>query len=236
MNRFAKTCTAAAAAALALSACNAGGDSSGDGSDDTAEDPVYAAMATWNVCEVLDNLQPITDEMGIEGWGGTNAEGGDPGPSELGNTFDPDAMGCGSLLNITSSGDYVNFGGGGELKVKLVPTESADQAATAYDSRASSAQGAGSAEANFFESPLAGDWDQGVLYGWSGSADAHYLEVIGQSGQWVLHIQLNYDQNFGEEDGEPAYRFTSDELEQWFAETYAPEVEQTVNAKIAEVQ
>ncbi|GAA1682339.1 hypothetical protein GCM10009830_31890 [Glycomyces endophyticus] len=235
MNRIAKTCTAAAAAGLLLSACNAA-DSADAGADDAASDPVYTEMSTWNVCEVLGNLQPITDEMGIEGWGGTNAEGGEPGPSELGNTFDPDAIGCGSLLNITSSGDYVNLGGGGELKVKLVPTESADAAATAFESRAGSAQAAGSAEEGYTESELAGNWDQSALYGWTGSAGAHYLEAIGQSGQWVLHIQLNYDQNFGEEDGEPAYSFTSGELAEWFAGTYAPEVEQTVNAEIAEVQ
>ncbi|PRY58984.1 hypothetical protein [Glycomyces artemisiae] len=236
MNRFAKTCTAAVAAGLLLSACNTGADASDDGSDAAAENPVYAAMSAWNVCEILGNLQPITDEMAIEGWGGTNAEGGEPGPSELGNTFDPDAMGCGSLLNITSGGDYVNFGGGGELKVKLVPTESADQAASAYEERAAAAQSSGSGGEGLVELPLEGGWDQGVLYGWTGSANAHYLEVIGQSGQWVLHIQLNYDHNFGEEDGEPAYSFTSDELEEWFAGTYAAEVEQTVNAKIAEVQ
>ncbi|MQM26405.1 hypothetical protein [Glycomyces albidus] len=236
MNRLAKTCTAAAAAGLLLSACNSEGNASDDASDGSGENPVYAEMATWNACEVLDNLQPIADEMGIEGWGGTNVEGGAPGPSELGNTLDPDAFGCGSLLNLRSSGEYENFGGGGELKVKLVPTESADAAASAYEERAGSAQSAGSSSEGFTESALAGEWDQGVLYGWTGSADAHYLEVIGQSGQWVLHIQLNYDQNFGEEDGEPAYSFTSDELEQWFAETYAAGVEQTVNGKIAEVQ
>ncbi len=219
-----------------LSACNlASGGSDGE-TDAAAEDPVYAEMSTWDACEILDNLQPIADEMHIEGWGGINAEGGAPGPSALGNTFDPGALGCNGMLNILSGGDYVNFGGGGELNVKIVPTENADQAATAYEERASAAQSDGSAGEGLTELPLEGGWDQGVLYGWTGSANAHYLEVIGLSGQWVLHIQLDYDHNFGEEDGEPAYSFTSDELEEWFAGTYAAEVEQTVNAKIAEVQ
>jgi hypothetical protein len=123
-----------------LSACDSGGDASDETSDGSGENPIYAEMATWNACEVLNDLQPIADKMSIEGWGGINAEGGEPGPSELGNTFDPGAFGCGSLINLLSTGEYANFGGGGELEVKLVPTESADSAASAFEERAGSAR------------------------------------------------------------------------------------------------
>jgi hypothetical protein len=36
--------------------------------------------------------------------------------------------------------------------------------------------------------------------------------------------------------GDPSLAFTSEELYQWFVDTYLPEVNQTVNDRIAEVQ
>ncbi len=95
---LAKTASVAAALLLALAACSedAGGsnDGTGDGGDG-GEDPVFAAMKTWDACEVLDNLQPITEFMGIEGYGSTTAAGGEPVTREYDTTWYPDAIGCG---------------------------------------------------------------------------------------------------------------------------------------------
>lgn len=236
MKRFAQTCAAAGAAALLLAACNsADGSTSDDTSEEGAsEDPVYAEMASWNACEVLDNLQPITEEMGIVGWGASDAEGGEPGNSELGNTFDPESLGCNGLINL---GDYEGYTMSGEIQVSIIPTESEEAAAAAYSERSSAAE-ASSSEGQDAASEEFGDpWDQGTAVSWIGDADQPHMQVIAQDGQWVFHIDLYHSNDYGlRGGGEPALAFTEDELKQWFVETYLPQVNQTINDRIAEVQ
>lgn len=231
MKRIASTF--AVAAGLLLSACNAA-DGASDDESASAEDPVYAAMSAWDACEVLDNLHPVADEMGIVGWGSITAEGGSPGSSAIGNTFDPEAMGCNGMLNL---GDNEGLGAGGTLEVKIIPTESAEAAASVFESRVSAAEG-DAAEWGGGENQEFGDpWDQGALVSWIDDAEQPYTQVIAQEGQWVLHINLYHTTDFGiRNGGEPALAFTEDELHQWFIDTYLPAVNQTVNDKIAEVQ
>lgn len=236
MKRIAKTCTAAAAAALLLAACNSadGSSSSDDSSEAAGGDPVYTEMASWNACEVLDNLQPITEEMGIVGWGASDAEGGEPGNSEIGNTFDPESIGCNGLINL---GDYEGYTMSGEIQVSIVPTESEEDAAAAYTARSSAAE-ADSGEGQDAASEEFGDpWDQGTAVSWIGDADQPYLQVVARDGQWVFQIELYHSNDYGLRGGnEPALPFTDDELKQWFVETYLPQVNQTINDRIEEVQ
>jgi len=234
-----KTFAAAGAAALLLSGCgllDRGSDTSGDanGEDGGSDNAVYNEMASWNACEVLGNLQPITEEMGIEGWGGTTATGGEPGNSEIGNTLDPEAIGCNGLINL---GDNEGLGAGGEISVKIIPTESEDQATAAYEDRVGSAEGASAQESGAQSEEFSDPWDQGTIVSWIGAADAPYVEVIARDGQWVFQIQLNHTNDLGlRGGGDPSLAFTSEELYQWFVDTYLPEVNQTVNDRIAEVQ
>ncbi len=75
------------------------------------------------------------------------------------------------------------------------------------------------------------------MYSSTGTAGSSNIQVIALSGQWVFHIDANYDQDYGlVNSGEPAFGFTNDELHQWLIDTYLPEVNQAVNDKIAEVQ
>ena len=234
---IAKTFTAAAATALLLSACQQGSANDNGSEDEGGDDPVYAEMASWNACEVLDNLQPITDFMGIEGYGSSTAAGGEPGNSEIGNTLDPEAIGCNDLISIAAADEYASTMGGGEIKVKIVPTESEEQATTAYGDRVAAAESKSSQGADAQSEAFAEPWDEGTLVSWIGSAESPNLELIARDGQWVFHIQLNYGADFGlRNEGTPAYQFTTDELNQWFVDTYSPEVNQIVNDRIAEVQ
>lgn len=231
-----KTFAATGAAALLLAGCNSGGESD-DASNDTGDDPVYTAMAGWNACEVLDGLQPITDFMAIEGYGSSSGTGGEPGNSEIGNTFDPDAIGCNGLISVSATEEYADMMGGGEIKVKIVPTEGDEQATTTYQERATSAETEASSGENATTAEVGGPWDEGVLVAWTGSAETNWLEVVARDGQWVFHIQLNYGADFGlRNEDVPAYAFTNEELHQWLIETYLPGVNQTVNDKIAEVR
>ncbi len=234
-----KAFAATGAAALLLTACNSGGDTD-DGSGDTAsQNPVYAEMSTWDACEVLDDLRPITEYMDIKGYGSSTSEGGEPGSSELGNTFDPDAMGCGNLIYLGSlegaSGD--SYGMSGEIKVKIVPTENEDQATTTYEDRAASAESEASEWTEVTTEEFTTPWNEGIIVSWIGDADQPNVEVVARDGQWVFHIQLYHTNDFGlRGGGEAALAFTDDELNQWFIDTYLPEVNQIVNDRIAEVQ
>jgi hypothetical protein len=233
---FFKAFATAGATALLLTACNSGGSADDDASGNSAsQDPVYAEMASWDACEVLDDLQPITEYMGIEGWGSTTAEGGAPGSSQIGNTFDPDAMGCGS--SIVNFGENVVGNAGGELLVKIIPTENEEQATAAYTERVTAAEteSAEWAEAEIQE--FSDPWEQGKVVSWVGETDQPFVKVIARDGQWVLQIQLYHTQDFGIRNGsDPSLSFTDDELHQWLVDTYLPEVNQIVNDRIAEVQ
>ena len=230
-----KAFAAAGAAALLLTACDSGGSADGDASGDSAsQDPVYAEMASWDACEVLDNLQPITEYMDIKGYGSASSEGGEPGSSKLGNTFDPGAMGCSNLIYL---GSYEGMGMSGEIKVKLVPTQSEEQASAAYEERVASAEGKASQGENSQSQEFSAPWDRGTMISWIGDAEQPNVEAIGVDGQWVFHIQLYHSTDFGlYASDEAALPFTVDERNQWLVDTYLPEVNQIVNDRIAEVQ
>ncbi|HEU5129356.1 MAG TPA: hypothetical protein VFU12_15335 [Glycomyces sp.] len=230
-----KAFAATGAAALLLTACNSGGDTD-DGSGDTAsQNPVYAEMSTWDACEVLDDLQPITEYMGIEGWGSTTAQGGEPGNSEIGNTFDPEAIGCGS--SIVNFGENVVGNAGGELLVKIIPAEDEEQAAAVYEERAAAAEAESAEWTEAANQEFDAPWEQGNVISWVGDADQPFMRVIAHDGQWVFQIQLYHTQDFGiRNGGEPSLDFTDDELRQWLIETYLPEANHAVNDRIAEVQ
>ena len=233
-----KTFATAGAAALLLAACgDDGGSSADDGSgSDKSQDPVYAEIASWNACEVLDNLQPITDYMGIVGWGGTTAEGGEPGNSEIGNTLDPDSIGCNGLINLGKSEGAAS---GGEIQVAIIPTEGEEQSISTFEERVSAATSEGASEPEFEETEFGDPWDQGVLYSWlgNGMAESPNTQIIARDGQWLLQIELNYSADLGlRNTGEPSYQFTEDELHGWFVETYLPEINDIINSRITEVQ
>jgi len=237
-----KTFAATGAAALLLSGCSLldrGSDTSGDTSGDNggSDNAVYNEMTSWDACETLSNLQPITDYMGIEGYGSSTSAGGEPSAAEIGNTWDPESIGCNDLISIAAAGEYASTMGGGEIKVKIVPTESEEQATAAYEDRVGAAESASASGTDAQTEEFGDPWDQGTVVSWIGGAESPNVEVIARDGQWVFHIQLNYGADFGlRNEGTPAYQFTSDELNQWFVDTYLPEVNQTVNDRIAEVQ
>ncbi|MDA1361540.1 hypothetical protein O1R50_18070 [Glycomyces luteolus] len=229
----AKTATAAAALLLALAACSEDAGSNG-GNGDGGEDPVFAAMKTWDACEVLDNLQPITDFMGIEGWGSSTAAGGEPQTREYDSTWYPDSIGCGNLIYL---GENDWTGAGGELGVAIAPAESEDAASTLFEERTANANAAGSGGTDFQETSISGPWDEGFLYTWSGGGESPNTQIVARDGQWVFTFDLDHTLDYGLENrGEPALAFTEDELHQWLIDTYLPEVNQIVNDKIAEVQ
>jgi hypothetical protein len=234
-----KTFAATGAAAMILSGCSlfdrdseTSGDTSGE--DSGSDNAVYNEMASWDACEVLDNLQPITDYMDIQGYGSSTATGGEPGNSEIGNTFDPEAIGCNGLIYL---GSYEGLPMNGEIQVKLVPAESEEQATTAYEDRVSAAE-AESAQGTDAKSEEVGDpWDQGTLVSWIGDAEQPFVQVIARDGQWVLHIDLYHSTDMGTGTaGGQFLPFTPDERNQWLVDTYLPEVNQIVNDRIAEVQ
>ena len=233
-----KTFAVAGTAALLLSGCGLlerDSGTSSDGEDGGSDNAVYNAMTNWDACEVLDNLQPITDYMGIEGYGSSTSGGRDvPSTAKIGNTWDPDAIGCNDLIYL---GPNAGTGGSGEIKVKIVPTENEEQATAAYEDRVSTAV-AESVQWTDAQSEEFGDpWDEGTMVSWVGDTSQPNVQVIARDGQWVFHIDLYHTQDYGiRNGGDPALAFTTDELNRWFVDTYLPEVNQIVNDRIAEVR
>jgi len=228
-----RSLAAAGATALLLTGCSDGGNPA-NGNETGTEDPAFAEMTSWDACEVLDGLQPIADEVGIVGWGSATAEGGEPGTREYGNTWDPDAVGCGNLVNL---GENEGLGASGELGVGIIPAESEDQAASLYQERSESSSAAGADGEQFAETAVSGPWDEGVLYFWGGVEDSPTTHLIARDGQWLFFFELEHTLDFGlRNGGEPSLAFTEEGLHQWLVDTYLPEVNQTVNDKLAEVQ
>lgn len=234
-----KTFAATGAAAMILSGCSlfdrdseTSGDTNGD--DGGSDNAVYNEMASWDACEVLDNIQPITDKMDIQGFGSSTSTGGEPGNQEIGNTWDPDSIGCGDLIYL---GDLDGFGMSGEIKVKIVPTENEEHATASYEDRVSVAESESATGTDTKSEGFGDPWDEGTIVSWIGDADQPNVEVIARDGQWVFHIDLYHTNDFGlRGGGEPALAFTDDELNQWFVDTYLPGVNQIINDRIAEAQ
>ncbi|WP_030144522.1 hypothetical protein [Glycomyces sp. NRRL B-16210] len=234
---FFKTLAATGAAALLLSGCGLlGDDASGDDTDggNGGDNAVYDAMTTWDACEVLDNLQPITDYMGIEGYGSNTGTGGEPSTAKIGNAWDPEAIGCNDLIYL---GSLQGFGMNGEIKVKIVPTENEEQASATYRDRVSLAESVSAQWDDAKTVEFSDPWDEGTMVSWTGDVDQPYVQVIARDGQWVFHIDLYHSEDFGlDANGEAFLPFTPEERNQWFVDTYLPDVNQTINDRIAEVQ
>jgi hypothetical protein len=232
-HRLFKVFAAAGAAALLLASCES--SSADDSSEDSSsQDPIYTEMASWDACEVLDDLQPLTDYMDVKGYGSSTAEGGEPGNSEIGNTFDPEAIGCNGLFYL---GSYEGMNMSGEIKVNIVPTENEDQASTAYTERVRAAESEADQWEDIQTQEFGDPWDQGTMVSWIGNARNPVVEVVALDGQWVLHIQLYHAEDFGlDATGAPSLPFTPEERNQWLVDTYLPEVNQIVNDEIAEIQ
>ncbi|MEU6859023.1 hypothetical protein AB0B28_09170 [Glycomyces sp. NPDC046736] len=230
---FARTLAAAGAAALLLSGCAVFERASAEPEEEV--DPVYAEMAAWDACEVLDNLAPITEYMGIEGYGSSTSGGRDwPSTMKIGNTWDPGAIGCNDLIYL---GSIEGLGMSGEIKVKIVPSENENLSKTQYFERVASAEMSSAKWDDVKTETFNGPWDEGTMISWVGAAENPEVEVIAREGQWLFHIQLYHNYDRGERIGrEPSFPFTIEERNRWFVDTYLPEVNQTINDKLAEVQ
>lgn len=227
---------ALASAAMLVTGCDRPVLGDDDGADEaTSTDPVFNAMTTeWDGCEVLNDLQPAVDFMGIEGWG--SSTGGKPFPATQRygrNTWDPAALGCGDLIYL---GSWEGYGITGELLVKIVPAENEDQAAAAYDERVAAAETEAAKWTGLSTEAFTGPWDEGILMSWTGSAENWSVQTVARDGQWVCHIRLYHSQDWGAVNGEGLLDYTPEERNRWLIDTYLPEVNQTVTDRIAQVE
>jgi hypothetical protein len=225
---------ALASVAVLLAGCERPtfGDSSADGPEPLSDNAVYNDMAAWDACLILNDLEPVIDYMGIEGWG--SSTGGNPLPTaqRFGNTWDPGATGCGGLIYL---GSFEGFGVTGELLVKIVPAENEDQAATAYADRVAYAETEAAKWTEVTSEEFSDPWDQGTMMAWTGNAENSVVHIIAQDGQWVFNIRLYHSQDWGAGaiGGEPILSFTPEERNRWLVDTYLPEANQLINDAIA---
>lgn len=221
-----------AAAGLVLAGCTrptAGDDDAGP--EPRSDDAVFNEMTSWDGCWVLEDLQQVVDYMGIEGWG--SSTGGSPEPTSQRferNTWDPAALGCGGMIYL---GSWEGYGISGELLVKIVPTESEDQALAAYEERVAAAETEAAKWTGLVTEEFTDPWDQGVLMSWTGSAENWSVQTVARDGQWVSHIRLYHSQDWGAVNDEPLLDFTPEERNRWLIDTYLPTVNQIVNDRIA---
>ncbi|WP_205326014.1 hypothetical protein [Glycomyces sp. YM15] len=216
--------------ALLLAGCSPDGDN-GDGNGNGPEggDPVATEMRSWEPCEVLDNLQPFIDFMGITEF---STSPGEYIPDSAGYgeaSLDPDAIICGA--NIVLPDVTEGTSGRGVLTVKIVPLDNEEQAIESYNGRAPNAVG----PVENIRSEIGDPWDEGVLLSTVEESGAtEYVDVVARDGQWVFQVELQFTGDFYAQDGgEPAYPFTNDELYSWLVDTYLPAVNQTVNDRAA---
>lgn len=219
-------------AALLLAGCSPdGGDDSGNGDGNGSEggDPVATEMRSWEPCEVLDNLQPFVDFMGITEF---TTSPGEFIPDSAGYgeaSLDPDAIICGA--NIALPDITEGTSGRGVLTVKIAPFDNEEQATESYNGRLREPVG----DVETAREDLGDPWDEGVLVASTAETNAtDFLDVVARDGQWVFQIELQYTGDYNAYNGfEPSYPFTNEELYSWLVETYLPAVNQTVNDRAA---
>lgn len=228
--RAIKAMVGSVALAILSGACVQKGDGGGDGNSHKEIDLVVTDMRSWDACEVLDDLQPFADFLGVEEFTATVSGGNRPDSTAWGKSSrDPDGVVCGAGIDLGSIGGMPAVGG---LLVSIVPAESEQQAQDFYDERASWIDGNGVLE--LARKDIGDPWELGILLAKSAESGAtEYVSVVAREEQWAIYISLSFTGDYSAQNGgEPDYQFTNEELHGWLIDTYLPGMHQAINDRI----
>lgn len=246
-----KTVSALGVAGVLLTACGADGaappSGNGDNGSEAPVDDAFPVMQEWLGCDALDDLQPVQDYIGVEA---VKAEGLQS--DGLNEGLDAEALGCSGMFELatfefeqgsvqtSTTGDAVIFAG-------VVPWENEDKAAENYKSRVGERRDnlPGFEYTDEQEGELGGSWDESVYLA-ADTDNRYHIDAYARYGQWIVFIGMDYLHDPGIRAYESApefypdttaeemavYPFTNEEVVDWIANDYMPQVQEAILEKI----
>lgn len=216
------------------------------GSEDTANEasPNGAAIRSVEPCQVLDDLQPIVDFMGILE---ITSGGGELTSAPYGKGLDAQAATCFGMT-VVSEFDTIydeTNSNEGEISVGIIPWDTVEDAQLSYEERTGPDQERRTTLSESFAFTLeeelsSSDWDEGMLFV-AEDRYGYYYDGYIRDGDWLLWVSIDfsidkairyYESNKDFLDGPLedylSYEFTNDELEQWLVDEYIPDTHKVV--------
>ena len=243
------TATALMVVASAAACSDESGDSNGNG--DAIADP--ESFKDWDMCEVVDHLDPIVDRLGIEHFELDAGEISDlPGTSVPGQGLDQASATCfgeahyGSVYFDELDDEEV---ADGRIQIAVAPWTDTEEAQYWHEDSLETAENYFEATSDGYdEFEIEGDWDEGIFFTQTNRGGSHH--AIIRSSSLDIRVVVNYpvdtaemvyEQMAGsgiEFDGEPEdyriYDFDPEEIEEWILETYIHEVHDILMEEIGE--
>ncbi|MGP3966506.1 hypothetical protein [Streptomyces sp. 6N223] len=240
----------ATALLFGITAC--GSDDSGGSAGGIGDGASTLPPSESGIISAWDNACAVHDVEAIKQFMGIRAFGVEPGAHAPGGGFSTDVVGCDvadfdmplwertTAMGDTETDDSLS----GYMYLRVNYYQAADTFAEDYQNAYDVwAEGSTTVEGRHVveERPLEGDWTEGSLFIGSDTPDAYSSQrvVIGKlfDETWSISCEINYDADpvaWDQEQQEQVYSFTDEELADWVADTYLPQVHAAVVAALAE--
>jgi hypothetical protein len=197
----------------------------------------YSVMADWTGCEVLDDLAPLKEFMGVTHWGDNGLTSLD-----IPSGMDGEAYSCIAFLAglpaYTSVSDVTGtriWEGTANIDVSVAPWDSPEEAEQNFTERVDqylwALETGGTEYTDVTEGEIAGDWDQSYRYTGTSSTSFVFRAIV-RTGDLVFYIFIDYTHDPGvQHETGAVYPFTNEELTAWALDEYLPAVRDDVLAQ-----
>jgi hypothetical protein len=235
---------------LGITAC--GSDDSGGSAGGIGDGASTLPPSESGIISAWDNACAVHDVEAIKRFMGIREFGVEPGADAAGDAFQTDVVNCDVAdfdmplwERTTAFGDTETDDSlAGYMYLRVNYYETADTFTEAYRLAYDAwAEGNTPVEDGrvMEERTLTGDWEEGSLF-LGGNPPNSYgtgRVVIGSilDGSWSVTCEIHYDADpvvWDEDQQEQVYSFTDEELADWVADTYLPQVHAAVVAAVAE--
>ncbi|MFD0556156.1 hypothetical protein FB566_1388 [Stackebrandtia endophytica] len=225
--------------------CNGLGGGPSDDGDSVARTDPYVIVSLWKGCDVLDDLNPIQQFLGVESVNEYGLMDSDPSLAERPSCQGQFIMPA-FLLNEGTESEK-QWAGNASLSVSITPKKTDDEASTDYQSMIDQLHGSGSEMQDAQEGELAGDWDESYLLAGDGGTNYNIYAFARHENWWIRAI-INVSPDPGRDEYErrpeaypgssademAAYQFTMPELVDWVTNQYFPDTEAALVTRIAD--
>lgn len=229
--------TALAVAASMSTGC--GGDSpGGDGDSADTADP-YVVVSLWQGCDILDDLNPMQEFLGVEEIGAEGLMDSSPGEGQH-----PSCQAMFDLATFHYESEFTEYSttGHANVSVSVTPAPSESESADAYQAIVDQVS---EYDNNYetVEGPLEGDW-QDSYYDAGHDGTKYHISAYGLHEKWHLSVTVSVSDDPGRteyneakypdssEDEMAVFPFTQPELLDWVIGDYMSQTKTDILARI----